>query len=139
MRLECRSSLPSFLLAAYPVPDVGSAIHQLDALFLAGDEEAHDGDIHKRHIVQVEDEPWAVLPDLGLEFVQILRLDATDEPEGGGLAVERRFDPKRHCGYPRNTGAKQARAAPWLTPYRRGQLASAMLPLDRQLPIGGRV
>src|SRR2546428_2282087 len=90
------SSLPSASLPAHPLPDVRRAMQQLDALRFAGDEEAHDPDVHQRDLVQVEDEPEAVPPDFGPELVQGLRLDAADEPQRRGLAVGDRLDPKSH-------------------------------------------
>jgi hypothetical protein len=55
-------------------------MQQLDALGSAGDEEAHDYDVHQRHLVQVEHEPRAVPPDCGPLFVQVLRLKTTGWP-----------------------------------------------------------
>ncbi len=52
------------------------------------------------HLVQVEHEPRAVPLDLGLELLQVLRLDAADQPQGGGLTVGRRLDPKCHLQEP---------------------------------------
>ena len=88
------SSLSRLPLPPYPLPDIRSAVQQPDALCFAGNEEAHNADVHERHLVQVEHEPRAVPPDLRLELLQILRLDATDEPQRGGLAVESRLDPE---------------------------------------------
>ncbi len=81
---------------ADPLADVRSAIQQLDTTRFAGDEEAHDRGVHQRHLVQVEHQPRAVLPDLGLELIQVLRLDAAAEPERRGLAVGGRFDLQGH-------------------------------------------
>jgi hypothetical protein len=53
---------------------------QLDAVPFARDQEAYTPNIHQRHFVQVEDEPGPVPPDFRPEFVEVLRLDATDEP-----------------------------------------------------------
>src|SRR5439155_2036021 len=110
------SSLPSASLPAHPLPDVRRAMQQLDALRFAGDEEAHDPDVYQRDLLQVEHEPEAVPPELGLEFVQRLRLDAADEPQRRGLAVGHRLDPKSHLRKPAVIRARRgARAVPWLT------------------------
>src|SRR5260370_14683109 len=85
-------SLPTGSLAAHPQPDVRRAMLQHDALCFAGDEEVHDRDVHQGHLLQVEHEPRAVPPHLGLELLQILRLDATDESKRPALAVGHRFD-----------------------------------------------
>jgi len=53
---------------------------QLDAISFARDQETHNPNVHQRHVVQVEGEPGPVPPDFRPEFVEVLRLDATDEP-----------------------------------------------------------
>src|SRR6266480_235929 len=104
------------LLPAHPLSDVGRAMEQLDALRFAGDEKPHHDPVHQRHLVQVEYEPRALAPDLSLEFVQVLRLDTTDQPQRRGLAVGRRFDPQGHL---RESTAmhrgREASTAPWLS------------------------
>jgi len=73
-------------------------MEQLDALRFTRDEEAHDPDVYERHLIQVEHELRAMFSELGLQFVQVLRRDATDEPQRRGVAVGRRFDPQGHLG-----------------------------------------
>ncbi len=53
-------------------------MQQLDTLCRAGNEEAHDVDIHEHHLAEIEPEPRVVHPDLGPELVQRLRVDATE-------------------------------------------------------------
>ena len=71
-------------------------MHERDAVGLAGDEKAHDRDVHQRHLVQVEHEARPESPDLGFELAQVPRLEAANEPERRRLAVRRRFDLEGH-------------------------------------------
>jgi len=71
-------------------------MHQRDAVGLAGDEKAHDRDVHQRHLVQVEHEARPESPDQGFDLAQIPRLEAANEPERRALAVGRRFDLEGH-------------------------------------------
>ena len=71
-------------------------MHKCDAVGLAGDEKAHDGDVHQRHLIQVEHEPRPESPNLGFELAQVPRLEAANEPEGRGLPIGRRFDLESH-------------------------------------------
>jgi len=110
---------------------------QLDALRFARDEEAHGRDVNQCHLAQVEYEQRLVPPDVGLEFVQILRLDATDEPQRRGLAVERCFDlqgPLRESSA--LTWRKDCKRRAMADYFQGGQLAPTMMPTDQQLPNG---
>src|SRR6266404_4040787 len=89
-------SLSPALLPAHPLTDVRRTVPQLDALRFAGNEEAHDRHINQGHLAQVEHEQRPVPPDVGLEFVQVLRLDATNEPQRRGVALRRRLDLQGH-------------------------------------------
>src|SRR5262245_48047533 len=51
-------------LPVHPLPDVRRTTVQSDALRFAHDEEAHDPDVHQRHLIQVEHELRAVLSEL---------------------------------------------------------------------------
>src|SRR4029077_20181415 len=88
--------LSAALLPAHPLTDVRRTVPQLDALRFAGDEEAHDRHVNQGHLAQVENEQRPVPTDVGLEFVQVFRLDATDEPQRRGVAVGRRLDLQAH-------------------------------------------
>src|SRR3989441_261329 len=81
------SSLPPALLPTHPLPDVWRAMDERDAVGLAGDEKAHDRDVHQRHFVQVEHEARPESPHLGFELAQVPRLEAANEPERRSLAV----------------------------------------------------
>src|SRR3989454_4240872 len=69
---------------------------QLDALRFAGEDRAASRHVNQGHLAQVEQEEGPVPPDVGLEFVQVFRLDATDEPQRRGVAVGRRLDLQGH-------------------------------------------
>ena len=71
-------------------------MHQSDAVGLAGDEKAHDRDVHQRHLVQVEHEARPESPDLGFELAQVPRLEAANEPDRRGLAIGCCFDLEGH-------------------------------------------
>src|SRR5689334_18329165 len=94
--LEWWSPLPSALLPTHPLPDVWRATDEGDAVGLAGDEKAHDRDVHQRHLVQVEHQARPESPDLGLELAQVPRLETANEPERRGIGVGRRFDLEGH-------------------------------------------
>ena len=49
---------------------------QLDPVGFTANEEANDGDVHQRHLVQIEHEPRLVPSDFGAQLVQVLRADA---------------------------------------------------------------
>lgn len=134
------SSLPSLPLPAHPLPDLRSIVQQLNALCLAGDEDAHYPNLQCRHGAQVEHGPRSVPPDLGLEFGQIVRHpDATDEPQRGGLAVGRCLDSKGHLWEPAaERGRRGAGAAPLPTTPMAGDWLSAVTPVDLRLPNGRR-
>src|SRR5437867_1438834 len=75
------SSHPPALFPTHPLPDVWRAMHQRDAVGLAGDKKPHHRDVHQRHRVQVGHEARPESPYLGFELAQIPRLEAANEPE----------------------------------------------------------
>src|SRR3989441_12620142 len=86
------SSLPLALLPTHPLPDVWRAMHERDAVALAGDEKAHDRDVHQRHLVQVEHEARPESPHLGFELAQVPRLEAANEPRSEERRVGKSVD-----------------------------------------------
>ena len=71
---------------------------QLDTLRLARDQKTHDSAVHQRYLVQVENEPRTVFSDLSPYLVEILRLEAPDEPERRRASVNRNVDSESHRG-----------------------------------------
>src|SRR2546422_829036 len=96
IRRPPRSTLFPYTTLFRSLPDVWRAMHERDAVALAGDEKAHDREVHQRHLVQVEHEARPESPDLGFELAQVARLEAANEPERRSLAVGRRFDLEGH-------------------------------------------
>ncbi len=69
---------------------------QLDAFRFTRDQKAHDRAVHQCHLVQVEHEPRTKSPDLRPYFVEIARLEVSDESERRRSAVRRCFDFESH-------------------------------------------
>jgi hypothetical protein len=73
-----------FLLSGDPSAYVGRTPQQHEASSLALSEEAHGIEVHEVHLAQVKRDLWAAVPNLCLQFGEVLRLDAADEADGGG-------------------------------------------------------
>src|SRR6266404_2008881 len=135
-------SLSPALLPAHPLTDVRRTVPQLDALRFAGNEEAHDRHVNQGHLAQVENEQRPVPTDVGLEFVQVFGLDATDEPQRRGVAVGRRLDLQGHRDSSAMQGGQEqaARHGEALSRWAVGDGDAADLSAiaDRSAWVGGR-
>src|SRR5215472_11209387 len=63
---------PSSLLK-HPLPDVGQAVHHVDTGSLTGTQKTNCIDVHKVYFVQIQNDPWPTLLDLGAQVIELLR------------------------------------------------------------------
>lgn len=82
----------------HPLADVRRTIPQLDALDFTRDQKTHEGDIDKRHFVQVEHELGLEPTHLCLELPEVFGLNATDETKRRRPAIGGCFNLQSHCG-----------------------------------------
>ena len=79
-----------------PVPDVGSAVQQLDPALLAAAQEPHRADVHQRHLLEVQRLAWSRVVDLRLDLGQALHLEPTDQANKGAAVGGNPLDAQRH-------------------------------------------
>lgn len=65
---------------------------QSDALCLTDAQEAHRIQVHKRHILQVQYDPWSIAAHLCLQSPKVCRFNSATQAENCVLAVGDFFD-----------------------------------------------
>src|ERR1700722_11872765 len=88
--------IPLISLFADPVPYIGRTVEQRDPLCFALPEEANNLDIDQVHLLQIQRDLWPAIPDLLLQFRQMLRLHSPNQanPCTGPIGIC--FDLERH-------------------------------------------
>ena len=84
------------MLVGDPIIYVGRAVEKPDALALTGPQEANNLHINQIHFLQVQRDVRAALPDLLLQFLQMVCLHSPNEPDGRAAPIAVLFDFQGH-------------------------------------------
>src|SRR5215831_9026344 len=60
-------------LLKHPLPDVGQAVHHFDISCLTGTQKPNCIDVHYVYFVQIQNDPWPTVLDLGAQVIEFLR------------------------------------------------------------------
>jgi hypothetical protein len=85
-------SLVAFSFLSHPLLYVSRAIHDLHSVGLTRSQESNHLDIHERHFLQVENKLRSVLLELPFQFLDVLRLEVTNQTNRGLSASRILFD-----------------------------------------------
>ena len=70
------------MLLANPVTDIRRTMDEADARCLTSSKEANRLNVHESYFLQVQGDPCAAALDLRFQFVQKLRLQSANQPDG---------------------------------------------------------
>jgi len=60
-------------LLKHPLPDVGQAVHHFDIPCLTGTQKPNCIDVHNVYFIQIQNDPWPTVLDLGAQVIELLR------------------------------------------------------------------